>query len=141
MINNFIEGNFEWIFVDEFTISDRNYNPYGWGFKWRKSICSVYPGIFKIMFIVGVSSKNRYFTRGTTGNGTAALFTYFLKKIINNFQTINKNRKNLIITWDNSSIHKTDEVRDFLKNSGSKMLTIVSYSPWLNPVEKYIGSF
>ena len=80
MIKYLIEGNFEWIFVDEFTISDRSYKPYGWGFKGRKSICSVYPGIFKMMFIVGVSSSNKYFTLGTTGTGTAALFTYFLKK-------------------------------------------------------------
>ena len=129
MIKYLIEGNFEWIFVYKFTISGRNHLPYYWDFKLRKSICSVYLGFLKMMLIVGVSSNNKYFALGTTGTRTAALFTYFLKKIINEFQTINKNRGNLIIIWDNSCIHKNNEVRDFLKNSVSNMLTIVLYSP------------
>ena len=58
------------------------------------------------MFIVGVSSKNQYFTLGITRTETTVLFTFFLKKIINEFQIINENRKYLIIL-DNLKIHKT----------------------------------
>ena len=34
-----------------------------------------------------------------------------------------------VIVWDNSSIHKSSEIKEFIQNSGVTILTITPYSP------------
>ena len=45
-----------------------------------------------------------------------------------------------VIVWDNSSIHKSAEIKDFIADSGVSILTIAPYSPCLNPAEHLIGA-
>ena len=113
----------------------------GGDIKGNKSMWSIIPEAFKVMFIVGISSQNKYSLIGTTGTGDSALFTYFLKKIINDNREHANRHKKLVFVWDNSSIHTSKKVNDFLKKEEVSILTITPYSPWLNPVESYIGWF
>ena len=64
----------------------------------NKSVWSVIPEAFKVMFIAGISSQNKYSLVGTTGTGDSMLFTYFLKKIINGRkQQANQHKKLIFI--------------------------------------------
>ena len=136
-----LENDYEWIYIDEFTVSDRSYKPYGWGFKGQKSLCSIMPEAFKVMFIVSLSSKAGYSVLGTTGTGNSSPFSHFLKWIVDESKKYSDQNYKVVIVWDNASIHETQWVRDLLKTSKISMLTITPYSPWLNPVEGFIGSF
>ena len=52
-----LENKYEWIYVNEFTVSDSSYKPYGWSLKGKKSLCSIMLENFKMMFIVALSLK------------------------------------------------------------------------------------
>ena len=99
------------------------------------------PEAFKVMFIVSLSSKAGYSVLGTTGTGNSPLFSHFLKLVVDESKKYSDQNNKVVIVWDNASIHKTQRVRDLLKTSKISMLTITPYSPWLNPVEGFIGSF
>ena len=45
----------------------------------------------------------------------------------------------IVILCDNASIHKTNEVLKFWKDNHILLTWITRYSPWLNPVEGFIG--
>ena len=45
-----------------------------------------------------------------------------------------------MLVMDNASIHVCSSMQSFYKNSKLKVLTILPYSPSLNPTEKLIGS-
>ena len=45
----------------------------------------------------------------------------------------------IAILCDNASIHKTNEVLKFWKDNHILLIWITRYSPWLNPVEEFIG--
>ena len=45
-------------------------------------------------------------------------------------------REKLILVFDNASIHKSPEVRDFLLKRGYTAITVPRYTPDFNPVEK-----
>ena len=68
-IKYLLKNDYEWIYVDEFTESDRNYKPYGWSLKGKKSLCFIMLEDFKMMFIVVLSSKVDYSILGTAGTG------------------------------------------------------------------------
>ena len=45
-----------------------------------------------------------------------------------------------VLAWDNSSIHKSEKNKDFLKNSGVRIITLAPYSLCINPTEHLIGA-
>ena len=136
-----LENDYEWIYIDEFRVSDRSYKPYGWRFKGQNSLCSIMPEAFKFMFIVSLSSKAGYSVLGTTATENSILFSQFRKWVADESKKYSDQNNKVVNVWDNASIHKTQRVRDLLKTSKINMHTISPYSPWLNPVEGFIGSF
>ena len=44
-----------------------------------------------------------------------------------------------VLVWDNSAIHKSGKIKDFLKNSGVRIITLAPYSPCLNSTGHQIG--
>ena len=72
----------------------------------NKSVWSVIPEAFKVMFIAGIFSQNKYSLVGTTGTGDSMLFTYFLKKIINGRkQQANQHKNSYLFEITQASIH------------------------------------
>ena len=45
-----------------------------------------------------------------------------------------------ILVGDNSKIHKSKEIREYLLKSKMRLMMITPYSPWLNPWEQLIGA-
>ena len=60
-------------------------------------------------------------------------FLMFLK------QLMSRSSKKIIMVLDNYSIHKTQAVRDFIKEHADrlKLVFLPTYSPWLNPIELF----
>ena len=44
-----------------------------------------------------------------------------------------------VICCDNSTVHKNRVVEQYCREHSISILFITAYSPWLNPVEGYIG--
>jgi transposase len=60
-------------------------------------------------------------------------FLLFLKRLMN------RTSKKIILVLDNYSIHKTQRVRDFVKEHADRLRLVFlpTYSPWLNPIELF----
>ena len=69
----------------------------------------------------------------------AFLFCKYLSKSSTYYEIVKKCKSQLIICWDNASIHKSKTVKTFWRKKKIRVLWITPYSPWLNPVEGYIG--
>ena len=57
------------------------------------------------------------------------------KRFIEFLETILKDKKDYLIVLDNGGMHKTNEVRNFIKSSGNDYLYILPYHHYLNPIE------
>jgi putative transposase len=54
-------------------------------------------------------------------------------------QMMRQTKKKLILVLDNYSVHKTQMVRDFVKEHADRLRLVFlpTYSPWLNPIELF----
>ena len=59
-------------------------------------------------------------------------FVSFLDKIL-------RGVKNKLIVLDNGGMHKTEDVRNKILNTGNKYLYLISYKHYLNPCEEYFN--
>ena len=50
-----------------------------------------------------------------------------------------KNKKDKLIILDNTSAHKNDTIKKFIKDSGNDYLHILPYKHYLNPIENYFN--
>ena len=55
--------------------------------------------------------------------------------------SLNKDNKYYFFICDNTTIHRSNLIRNYLKSNGLWMMTIAPYFPELNAVEKLILSF
>jgi transposase len=89
----------------------------------------------KYTFVSAITTKG---TLGGTiyekGGMDSNRFIAFLDKILNGV-------KNKLIVLDNGGMHKTEEVKNQIINSGNKYLYIISYKHYLNPCEEYFNQF
>jgi len=60
-------------------------------------------------------------------------FIAFLKRLMS------QTTKKIVLVLDNYSIHKTQAVRDFVKEHADRLRLVFlpTYSPWLNPIELF----
>ena len=61
-------------------------------------------------------------------------FVEFIKNIIKNLK-----EDNYLFVFDNASIHKDEDMLNFIKNSNNNYLFTPPYSPNLNPIENTFG--
>ena len=61
------------------------------------------------------------------------------KRFIEFLEIILKDKKDYLIVLDNGGMHKTNEVRNFIKSSGNDYLYILPYHHYLNPIEEYFN--
>ena len=91
--------------------------------------------------IIAFSKKRIYGVVSTIGTFTSKEIKGFYYHIFKSrFEDFEETEDIPVIVCDNASIHKLLEIREFIKNSGVTILTIVPYFPWLNPTEHLIGS-
>ena len=136
------ENNERVLFVDEMHIQqgygNRSYAPKG-----QRSVTSYHQSAkhtnYSLLTFIGFDGFiSCHIIEGTVDTGW---FIFYLKELKKN----NKNEKFLIFT-DNCSIHKSEELNNWLKrkNGGKDIIRIKylpQYSPELNPVEFYNNDF
>ena len=66
-------------------------------------------------------------------------FAWFINDVWTEPQRGESSMNNAWIVIDNWSVHKSKNVKDFVKNRGIRWITIPTYSPQLNAVEKAIA--
>ncbi len=66
------------------------------------------------------------------GGMTSERFIDFLKGFL-------PNMKNHLIVLDNGGMHKTNDVKNYIKSTGNDYLYIIPYHHYLNPIEEYFN--
>ena len=94
---------------------------------------------FSMTFIWAVSNIKVYGILGNQSSNKSKEFKFYLRRLIDCRNADPEFEKvPFIMMYDNSGIHTSDEVREFINKSKLRAISIVPYSPMLNPCEKLI---
>ena len=127
------------MYLDEFSVNFRNSSVYGWGPIGKGGFLQTHIDSFSMSFMIGFSDKRLYGVIGTSATHNQRSFIIFIQNSIKlRAEKLKIDDINFIIICDNSSIHKDVEVKNYLKETKIRILTICPYSPDLNPWEKMI---
>ena len=134
-----LDKGYELLYLDEFSINLRDKSMYGWWPIGVKGLIKTHQADFSMSFMIGFSVQRIYGVYGTTSTHKNASFISFISNALEYRTNVWKlTDTNLVIVWDNSSIHKSIEVKNFIRKFKIKILTISPYCPTLNPAEKMI---
>ena len=124
--------NYELIFIDEFSLSDRSFKFFGWS-KRGKSEYKLHFKFVQYEFFIALSTPRFYGILGTEGTGNSKKFIHFLIKVFNERKKLSYQEANkFVLIMDNASIYKTLEVSTFIIDSKMRIVTIPPYEPSLN---------
>ena len=107
---NLIKEGATVVYVNEFKYSCHKSGIYGWVYKGKSGNRKLIPGKFQATLIAVVSAKKIHEVLSTTKTIDSQVFKYFLCKLV---QSIDKN---YVIVCDNSKVHVSKLIRDFLKD-------------------------
>ena len=131
----YLESNHkELLFIDEFIYSSHSNKQYGWCKKSENSIYNAPLDDFRMSFMIWFSKLRIYGVIGTNETFDSNMFLQFLIQMKENLHS------NWVFIADNASIHKTNQIREYLEDTKQLLITIPSYSPCLNPWEHLIRS-
>ena len=89
---------------------------------------------FSMSFMIGFSDKRLYCVIGASATHNQRSFIMLIQNAIKlRADKLKIDDINFIIICDKSSIHKGVEVKNYLKETKIRILTICPYSPALNP--------
>ena len=120
------------IYLDEFKFSCHSNKHYGWTRKGESGHFKLTPWSFQASFMIAFSHKKIHGVMATNKTFNSIKFIYFLR------QMIQKLEESYAIIWDNSKIHVSKAVSEFLVNQQLWLITIPPYSPFVNSWEKLI---
>ena len=129
----------EIIYIDEFSLNDRNLNHYGWWDKRKQGYINWIMENFTMTFFLAFSKQHFYGIMGNKEPNNSASFVHFIKKLFESRSNCDStsNFKPILI-WNNAVIHKSKDWSKFYFDNKISMLTISPYEPLFNPVEKLI---
>ena len=126
---------FELVYIDEFHVSTYRSKFKGWAFKDSKSAVTSKMDNFSMYFTLAVSENHIYGIMASEKANNAKNLIHFLGNQINFRDKVMKgNITNACYIIDNASIHRTADVKIFVKRRSAPLL-ISSYSPALNGAE------
>ena len=127
----------ETTFVDEFTISGRNDNHYGWTYKGQKGFVASMDDKFTMSFIDAFSARWFYGIQGVTMTTDSSMFIKFLRSFVTTRRSLYEADQTppAVLIIDNASIHKSSLVKNAVEKLQLSLLTITPYSPALNHVK------
>ena len=130
---------FELIYVDEFHISTHRSRFKGWAFKDCKAAVTSTMDKFSMYFTLGVSENHIYGFMASKKANNAEIFIHFLDNLMKcRDKVLEGSISKACFIIDNASIHKTTDVKIFVRSRMIPLLTIPSYSPALNGAETMI---
>ena len=130
---------FELIYVDEFHISTHRSRFKGWAFKDCKAAVTSTMDNFSMYFTLGVSENHIYGLMASAKANNAKIFIHFLDNLMKcRDKVLEGNISKACFIIDNASIHKTTDIKIFVRSKMIPLLTIPSYSLALNGAETVI---
>ena len=131
----------EVIYVDEFSVNTRHHQFHGWSKRGHKGLLKIQRNDFSMSFIWAVSNIKVYGILGNQGSNKSNEFKYYLRQLLDCRNADPEFKKvPFIMMYDNSGIHTSDEVKEFISKSKLRSISITPYSPMLNPCEKLIAA-
>ena len=134
--------NFSWrnnsvelIYFDEFSLSSRHVNLYGWSKIGRKGYVIQDNESFKIGFIIAFSMKMIYGIMGDSWHSwNGNYYIDFLKSVLKTrwLQTSNKTN-DFVMIWDNAAYHKSKEMKKFLDEYNIKVFNNMTLWTFVKP--------
>ena len=138
MLADLIKTKESLTFVDEFKISPTKKGYYTWSIKGKQAGRLGHGSTFELSAIIAFNTEGRVYFLGTKETVNSQIFQFFLSKVIDVEQEYLNEGDRVWILADNASIHKTQNIRTLLMKRNASLVSIVAYSPWLNPAEKLI---
>ena len=129
--------------LTSFFLNSRTNKQYGWSFACFKSLFWEMPNQFSSSFMVGLSQREYYPVFGVYGTFWCIfVFFKYLSKSITYYEIVKKCKSQLIICWDDASIHNSKIVKIFWRKKQSSLdnpiivLAKISGRPhWVNQVK------
>ena len=129
----------ELIYIDEFSVNERNFNNYSWWEKGKQEYVDYLMDNFSMTFILAISEQRFYGTMGNKEfNNCVSLIQFLIKTFECRSKFITIEYFKSFIVWDNASIHKSRDCLKIYIDSEITVLTIPPFEPTLNPAEKLI---
>jgi len=120
-------------FVDESHFTNEPYVQRGWFLMGEKKKVQTSENKESKTIMGALNLKNQRVYWKQTDKGNSETFIEFLYQITQSFQNVL-----IILILDNSSIHKSKKVKNFLKrNPLIKIKLLTPYSPEYNPIERF----
>ena len=88
--------------------------------------------------IASLTSRGPRHALVVQGTVDANTFEAYLRHLVADIMA-RDNAKCLVVMLDNASIHTTQSIKDFMSESGHRLLFNAPYSPALNPIEMLFG--
>ncbi|EMO07906.1 DDE family endonuclease [Leptospira borgpetersenii str. Noumea 25] len=121
---------FKILFLDESGISQNPYTVKTWSLIGKTPIIR-HKMSWKKLSVIGAISQKDFHFQIVEGSVKSRDLIYFLKILLK------KNRKKILIVWDNLSAHKSKMMKEFLKANEKRLRVefLPPYAPELNPQE------
>ena len=125
------------IYIDETGINTFMYRERGRAFRGEKIIGEISGKKFERTSIIAGKCGGKILAPFSHKNTTnSELFNMWLEKIL-----LPETKKGQVIIMDNASFHKSKRTRELIENAGCILLYLPPYSPDLNIIEYYWGTF
>ena len=140
-INKLREAGFVIVWIDESSFSSSALPLYSWMKRGWDAERVIRPSSQRINVIAAQWNKEAYFMMKskTTNEDQFCEFIKLLDKQLKSRLAKIKNKRRMVVMFDNASIHKTKEVKLLVKKLGWVVFTIPPYSPELNQIEHTFG--
>ena len=141
VLTELINKGTELIYFDEFTINTRHLQFKGWTPRGRKGFVKLQKEWFAMSFIVALSEYKIYGIMGAEETINTKTIKHYVESMLVERNLSKENRKrSFALVWDNASVNASSEAAKFYIGSRIKVITIVPYTPALNPAEKLISA-
>ena len=115
---------FELVYIDEFHVSMQNHRAYSWSKRGSPALLGLNSDPWTQSFAIAISRKREEGVLTCSNSITKKTFKWFIhdvwKKLIQDQTSWAKK----VIILNNHSIHKSEEIVQYLKNNGIKAVTI-----------------
>ena len=131
---------YEIIYFDRFSWNNRYNTIYTWSTRGKKAFAVMKNEAFSMSFLKAFSSQRLYGWIRTKESFDSDMIIKFIQEICSARKLhFDVSDNKMIFIADNAPIHVSKKIQNFLNNRRMSMITILAYSPSLNPCEKIIG--
>ena len=139
LVEWFTNEGYKVVYLDEFSVNHKTVNLHRWTYRGVDGWKILSPQSFNMSFIVSFSWNQIEGLMGSKSSVCSDKFIWYLRWLLSrpcNKKYIEEGK--IVFVLDNCSIHKSEKVRQFLNKIRVPAISIVAYSPFLNPAEHLI---